>query len=41
MYEEMGRAMLVMAVFAVVGVVLGIWKFIEIIIWIMNHIKIV
>lgn len=41
MYEEFGRAMIIMAVLSVLAIPLIIWKLIEIIIWLFNHIKIV
>lgn len=36
----MGEFLVVLSVLAVIGVVLGIWKLIELFVWLCNHVQI-
>lgn len=41
MFDGLGWVFNLMVILAVIGLVFGIWKIVEIIIWVLSHIKIV
>ena len=41
MYEDMGRAMIIMAVLSIIAVPLIIYELVMLILWLISHVKII